>query len=149
MNLKWIAGAAVFFLFISVPLYAVNRDEGMTPIQGLYIKKGNAEAGREAFKAMKCTACHWVANDAELSQGPVADKAGPLLGPKQAKFSRGWLADSIISPSHTIASQSNGLADESELSRMGDFTETMTVRQLIDIVAYLRSLGKPKQPVTA
>lgn len=138
----------VWASFLGLPFaYAKNRDEGMTPVHGLYVPKGNPEAGRKAFQDMKCTACHWVANDAELSQGgPVADKPGPLLGPKQAAFSRGWLADSIIAPSHTIAPHSNGVSDQSELSRMGDFTETMTVRQLIDIVAYLRSL---KQPNTA
>jgi hypothetical protein len=71
---------------------------------------------------------------------PVVDPPGPELGVEHAQQSAGLLATSIIAPSHFVPADriANG---EDRLSPMGDFTETMTVRQLIDMVAYLRSRG--------
>src|SRR3989338_5288895 len=94
-----------------------QRDEGMTPADGLFLPEGDPVAGRDAFVKLKCASCHWVANDTEFA-GPVADKTGPLLGYRQAGYSVGWLANSIVTPSHTIAVGSNGLAEEGKLSRM-------------------------------
>lgn len=132
----------VLLLGISIQAWA-QRDEGMMPADGFFLPEGDPVAGREAFVTLKCMSCHWVANDTEFT-GPVADKIGPLLGYRQAGYSAGWLANSIVTPSHTIAGGSNGLTEEGKLSRMGDFSEIMTVRQLIDIVAYLKSKGEQK-----
>ena len=122
-----------------------DRDNNMVPADGFFLPKGNAEAGRQAFLHMKCSSCHWVANDMQVPD-PVTAKAGPMLGPKQAAYAPGWIANSIVSPSHTIARGSEGKAEGGELSRMADFTQTMTVRELIDLVAYIQSL-KQDQPV--
>ncbi len=99
---------------------------------------GDPEAGREAFIALSCTTCHAVQGDRELAQ-PVAAVPVPVLGPAQGKMSPGKLASAIVSPSHTVSKEVTSRV-EGELSPMGDFTEAMTVRQLIDLVAYLRSL---------
>ena len=138
--------AGVLLLAFALSAYS-NKDEGMTPANGFFLPQGDAAAGKKAFANLKCTACHWVQNEADLNV-PAAEKPGPLLGPKQAGYSPGWIANSIVSPSHTIAWDSNGEAENSELSRMGDFKDTMTVRQLIDLVAYVRSLGpEKKEPI--
>ena len=47
---------------------------------------------------------------------------------------------SIFAPSHEISANLRG-PREDELSPMGDFSEAMTIRQFIDLVAYLRSLA--------
>ena len=131
----------VFLLsLMAVPVSLLaGRDEGVEPARGFFIPKGSAESGRKAFVRLQCTACHRVLGEAGLP-AVVAQNPGPVLGKPQAAYSRGWLASTIVSPSHTIAWDSAGLASGSELSRMGDFTETMTVRELIDIVAYLKSV---------
>ena len=137
---KVMMGLMVLIIPMSGLVYA-SRDEGMNPADGFFLPDGDPKAGKQAFAQLKCTSCHWIANDLKLSE-PVAEKPGPVLGFSQANYAPGWLANSIVSPSHTIALNSDGMAENSELSRMGDFTETMTVRQLIDVVAYLRSLGE-------
>ena len=142
MKIRIFCLAAVLGLTL-IPLSHADRDEGMTPAEGFFLPKGNPEAGKKAFVRLKCTSCHWVQNEMDLSQ-PVTAKAGPMLGDQQARYSAGWITNSIVSPSHTIALDSNGKAENSELSRMGDFTEVMTVRQLIDIVAYIQSLDDRK-----
>jgi hypothetical protein len=50
------------------------------------------------------------------------------------------LAESIIAPQHEVAEGLEGVR-QGQLSRMGDWTEAMTVRQWLDIVAYLKSLA--------
>lgn len=105
----------------------------------LILPEGDPESGREAFMTLGCGSCHAVAWETELP-APVADPPGPELGLEQAQQSAGLLATSIIAPSHFVPADL--IADrEDRLSPMGDFNETMTVRQLIDVVAYLRSRG--------
>lgn len=133
----------VFFLILIlnfIPLAFANKDEGMTPAGGFFLPDGNVEAGQKAFARLKCNSCHWVQNEIRLSE-PVAEKTGPMIGWKQASYSPGWIANSIVSPSHTIALDSDGEAEGSQLSRMGDFKDIMTVRELMDIVSYIKSLN--------
>ncbi len=139
----FLIGMAVFFLSVPV-LWAAGKDEGMHPANGFFIPEGDAVKGRAAFERLKCATCHRVEKDAAFTP-PVASKPAPKLGAKQAHYSRGWIANSIVSPSHTIVWDSDGKAEDSELSRMGDFTETMTVRELIDLVAYIKSLEKSRE----
>ncbi len=126
------------WLLMSSLVFA-NRDEGMMPADGFFLSEGNPEAGQKAFVRLRCNACHWVQNEPNLTS-PVAEKLGPMLGWKQADYSPGWIANSFVSPSHTIAFNSDGEADGGELSRMGDFKDTMTVREMMDIVSYIKSL---------
>ena len=102
------------------------------------LPNGDPEAGREAFVALSCTTCHAVDGDPELPR-PVAVVPVPVLGPAHGKIGPGKIASSIVAPSHTISEEVRKNT-EGELSPMGDLTESMTVRQLIDLVAYVRSL---------
>ena len=104
----------------------------------LVVPIGDAQAGREAFIALSCTSCHAVKGDSELSQ-PVAAVPVPVLGRSSAKMSPGKIASAIVSPSHVISKEVTSKT-EGELSPMADLTEAMTVRQLVDLVAYVRSL---------
>lgn len=136
----------LFLMLISLfgtPALA-NRDDNMVPAHGFFLPKGDIAAGKKAFADLKCNTCHSVKNAPDL-ESTVKVKAAPELGKRQAHYSRGWIANSIVSPSHTIVYDSDGMAPDSELSRMGDFTETMTVRQLIDLVEYIKSLDKKEK----
>lgn len=106
-------------------------------VEVLNLPEGEEERGRQAFQDLKCSSCHAIAGDPELKD-PVASKPAPVLGLKQSSYKTRFLAQSIIDPSHAIAP---GFKEKENplQSRMGDFTETMTVRQLSDLVAYLRS----------
>lgn len=102
---------------------------------------GDATAGRQVFVDYNCFACHAVAGDAEMPS-PVSSHPGPELGPVLATRSQGNLVSSIVVPSHAIVDEERFAEDG--LSFMGDFTEVMTVRQLVDLVAYVRSLAEPQ-----
>lgn len=92
---------------------------------------GNAGAGQVAFEKFGCTVCH----GADLNG--ISGKAPSL------KFDRNTsdehIVTSVISPSHTIASGfGKGDPENIQVSEMPDLWEQMSVRELVDITAYLK-----------
>ena len=51
----------------------------------------------------------------------------------------GELLTAILEPSHRVTMTSPASVQAGHLSRMGDFSEAMTVRQLIDLVAFVHA----------
>ncbi len=121
-------------LGFSIALFAEGQ-EGYMKSDGLYLPLGNPGKGREAFIALKCFSCHQVHTDLSLPQ-PVTIKRAPVLARPGMVHNPGDFADAILSPQHKVVVDSGG-ETEAGRSRMGDFSETMTVRQFVDIVAYL------------
>ena len=109
----------------------------------LTLPEGDPKAGRAAFLALSCTSCHRIAGEHGLPE-PVSANPGPTLGAYHAQQTPARLAESIVTPSHEISATLR-MSHEGKLSPMGDFSETMTVRQLVDLIAYLRSLEVPKE----
>jgi mono/diheme cytochrome c family protein len=106
-----------------------------------WLPAGDATAGREAFVSLQCSACHPVAGDRAIPE-PTAVDLGPELGPALVRLSQGELVGAIVVPSHSVV-QFHAKPEGTELSRMSDFTEVMTVRQLVDIVSYLEQVARP------
>ncbi len=137
-----ILSVMLMMVFCSFSLsFAKEDDKEMVPAEGFFMPAGDADAGRQAFIELKCIACHTVQGDPGLPK-PWASKPGPVLGTARQFYTSGEIADAIVSPSHFVSSEDESVKDKMELSRMGDFSETMTVRQLIDIVDYLNSFRK-------
>jgi L-cysteine S-thiosulfotransferase len=107
---------------------------------GFHMPDGDAQRGRQLFVDLKCGSCHRV-NGVNLP-APVADPPVPLVlgGVVTQVRTDGELAASIIDPSHHLASGYR-LAEvrTGGLSRMGDYSEQITLRELIDLVAFLQS----------
>jgi hypothetical protein len=107
----------------------------------LTVPVGNAQAGRQAFLDLRCTACHVVPFEPEFPP-PVSANPGPPIDARVAGRDASYLATSIVSPSHEFSPDTPPDVREhlaGVLSPMGDFSQTMTVRQLVDLHAYLRS----------
>jgi Cytochrome c len=104
----------------------------------LVLPIGNSQSGRKAFLDLRCYTCHAVAGETEMPK-PFSANQGPNLNRPIRNQSPGKLATSIISPSHEITKEilKRGTGD---ISPMGDYSEVMTVRQLLDLIAYLSPL---------
>jgi hypothetical protein len=104
---------------------------------------GDVAAGRQAFLDLKCTACHSVPAEPTFP-APVSANPGPAMEQNRlANRDLSYLATAIISPSHELRPESSAAVrtlTEGTLSPMGDFSRVMTVRQLVDVHTYLRSL---------
>jgi mono/diheme cytochrome c family protein len=107
----------------------------------LTLPAGDPAAGRQAFVDLQCTACHRVTGDATLPQ-PFSDNLGPDLDARRPHRSASELAEAIVAPSHSISTKVSPEVKarlSGALSPMGDFSRAMTVRQLSDVVAFLRA----------
>lgn len=107
------------------------------------LPKGEVQAGRKAFQDLKCHLCHSVAGERAFA-APVADLPGPPLTALLQLQETSEIAAAIIAPSHSLSIRTSE-ALKAQLykegaSPMGDFSRAMTVRQLADLLAYLRSV---------
>ena len=91
---------------------------------------------------LRCTACHAVPSEPEFA-APVSANPGPPIDARVGARDVSYLVTAMVSPSHEL---SPGLDEEVRaqlagvLSPMGDFSRVMTVRQLVDLQAFLRSV---------
>jgi hypothetical protein len=114
---------------------------------GFHLPDGDPQRGRQVFADLRCDACHRV--DGVKLRDPVAHPPVPVVLGGVVGFPKtdGELAASIIDPSHRTA-PGYRLAEvrSGGLSRMGDFSEQMTVRELTDLVAFLQSRYEVREP---
>jgi hypothetical protein len=115
---------------------------------GFVLPQGDATQGLTVLVRLQCHTCHRVRTHAELPE-PTAQPPVPIvLGDSEGHtWTDGELVTAIIHPSYRITSRyAPELVRSGELSRMGDFSETMTVQELVDIVALLQSLHQSDRP---
>jgi len=114
------------------------------PTFGFPVEQGNIEAGRQAFIDHRCHQCHSVAG---VRLPELAGASSPLFelgGETSTLKAYSELVTSIINPDHRISERYREevlrqavppLASPMPMAHI----ETMTVRQLIDLVAFLDS----------
>ncbi|WP_162883834.1 c-type cytochrome [Chromatocurvus halotolerans] len=127
-------------LFIST-LAACSDDR--PPVKGFVLPEGDIEQGKAAFLSLGCPQCHTVA-DSDIEQPENAEFQVRLGGRLIQVEHYGDLLTSIVNPSHRVAPQlrrqdDSGNDEGAVVSPMPDFTGTMTVTQLIDVVEFLHS----------
>ena len=140
-------GALVFSPFASnhgikvTPAFAAQPIETHHP-QGwrFTMPKGDPTKGKFVFEKFECYYCHEVRGEqfpSPAEDAPELSQMGPLHPIE-------FFAESVMNPNAVVPKafrQSDGK------SPMTDFTEKMTVRELIDVSAYITSLrpkGAPK-----
>ena len=115
-----------------------------TAAAAVVLPKGEPQAGRQAFLDLKCGVCHRVTQNPEFP-APVSSSQGPDLDHTLRLRPASEVAAAIIVPSHSMSLKTGDEIKtrlEGVLSPMGDFSRTMTVRQLADLLAYLQALGR-------
>ena len=114
---------------------------------GFRLPDGDAVKGQALFVELQCNACHTIAElelAAPVQRGPVAVVLG---GPVARVKTYGDLVSSVINPSHKLIFN----YPEEDIARDGEslmriYNETMTVQQLIDLVAFLQPQYKVSLP---
>jgi mono/diheme cytochrome c family protein len=115
-------------------------DTGPKSGRGFRLPDGDIERGKAAFLALKCHTCHRVNGIALPEPAPTAITNIVLGGEVTSIRTYGELVTSVINPAHGLAPgfKKEQLKD-SKLSPMPEFNDVMTVRQMIDLVAFLQS----------
>lgn len=103
--------------------------------------EGDPERGREVFARFECYKCHEVKGQSfpgptdREAVGPELSAMGPLHDPE-------YFAEAIVNPTATIE-KGKGYQAPDGSSKMPSFNDSMTVQELIDLVAFLRGLRPP------
>jgi hypothetical protein len=109
---------------------------GATDESELLLAGGSADAGRKAFFDLRCNLCHGVME--QSLREATTPNYGPVLTVEQASQPSLQLAISIVKPAHSM---SPAFAEVTKGSTpMGDYNNVMTVRQLMDLLAYIKSI---------
>jgi mono/diheme cytochrome c family protein len=93
----------------------------------------NVERGKQAFVALGCGGCHTVPGETFSSP---AVKPVVLGGVVNKRLSDAYMVTAIINPNHQLAKSQIASAG---MSRMPSYADRLTVRQMVDIVAYLQA----------
>jgi putative copper export protein len=96
---------------------------------------GDAGRGREIFVRLGCYACHRVAGESL----PPSSGLGPDLSEAGEHHPAGYLLESVINPNAVIV-EGPGYTGADGRSIMPSYADRLTVAELLDLVAYLRTL---------
>lgn len=124
---------------VRITMEELHRHGGVPPGWRFTLPTGDAKAGREVFARLECHKCHAVQGDfPPPPQEP--GNAGPELSGMGGHHSPEYMAQSVLDPNAVIVT-GPGYTGADGLSIMPSFTDSLTVPELIDLVAYLGSLA--------
>lgn len=124
---------------IRTTMEALHASGGVPKGWKFLVPPGEPAKGREAFVALECFACHEVQGEDFPKASKRAQEPGPALTGMGSHHPAEYFAESIVNPNRVIV-QGAGYTGSDGLSKMPDYGDVMTVRQLVDLVAYLKSL---------
>ncbi len=118
----------------------IGCDTGPASPRGFSLPVGNVEAGKIAFTALNCNACHTIGDIAQQASEPAPEITVRLGGTTSKSKTYAELVTAVINPSHRLVKGYPSEMIQSEgQSRMPNYNSLMTVSQLIDLVTFLES----------
>ena len=117
------------------------------PVQGFVLPPGDVDKGKAIFVEMGCPQCHSVA-DTDIEQ-PADAPFRVKIGSEEHQVKHyGDLLTSIVNPDHRVSGlfREQDESGEAFSSPMPQFTDTMTVAQMVDLVAFLHSTYETSVP---
>jgi len=112
---------------------------GVPPGWTFLLPPGEATEGRKVFVSMECFACHQVKGENFPQASKTPRDKGPELTGMGSHHPAEYFAESILNPNRVIV-EGAGYTGSDGLSKMPSYADTMTLKQLVDVVAYLTSL---------
>lgn len=123
-----------------IAMEELHRQGGVPQGWTFTFPSGDPREGRNVFIDLECYQCHLVAGDNfPLSNPEDAEKRGPTLTGMGDHHPAEYIAESIIDPNAVIV-LGDGYTTPSGLSVMPEYGDSLTLKQLIDLVAYLKGL---------
>ena len=106
------------------------------------LPSGNAAEGRKLFVEAECHKCHEVTGETFPAVAKEKGDVGPELAQMAGLHPPEYFAESIINPNAVLDhdAKEKGYVGADGKSKMPDYNDTFSVRQLADLTAYLTSL---------
>ena len=118
----------------------LHRSGGVPPGWKFALPQGDAARGRETFVQLECYKCHAVKGERFPPSGGDARSVGPELTGMGGRHPAEYLAESILAPNAVIIA-GPGFTGADGCSIMPSYADALSVAQLVDLVAYLKSLA--------
>jgi mono/diheme cytochrome c family protein len=102
---------------------------------------GDPGRGRAAFARFECYSCHEVRGE----RYPIPSergKLGPELSAMGPLHDGAYFVEAIVNP-NAVIDRGRGYEAADGSSKMPSYNDSLTVQELIDLVAYLRALRPP------
>lgn len=131
---------------VRVTMEALHASGGVPPGWKFTVPEGDPEAGREVFVKMKCYTCHNVSGEKFPAHKRDVGDVGPDLTGMGEHHPAEYLAESILNVNAVILTDDPKYTGPDKLSVMPEYLDTLTLRQWVDLVAYLKSLA-PKAEI--
>ncbi|HYR96410.1 MAG TPA: cytochrome c [Candidatus Binatus sp.] len=122
---------------VRITMDALHQSAGIPPGWHFTVPAGSVEAGRRAFVDLGCQSCHRVAGEPFAADGSQTG-IGPDLTGMGSHHPAEYFAESILNPDAVLV-DGPGYIGADGVSVMPSYPD-LTLRQLADLVAYLRSL---------
>jgi hypothetical protein len=122
-----------------VSMEELHRHGGVPRGWKFTLPAGDPRAGREVFGKLECNKCHEVKPDFPRSARGTGD-VGPELTGMGGHHPAEYFAQSIVDPNAVIVA-GTGFVGADGRSVMPDYRDSLTFTDLVDLVAYLKSLG--------
>lgn len=124
---------------VRITMEELHRHGGVPPGWRFALPLGEPKAGREVFVKLECFKCHEVKGEPFPSMARQGADVGPDLTGMGSHHPPEYFAESILNPNVVIVT-GPGYTGPDGLSIMPDYRESLTASELIDLVAYLKSL---------
>jgi Cytochrome c len=124
---------------VHITMEELHKHGGVPPGWRLAVPPGNPGTGRSVFAKLECYQCHEVKGEAFPSVPSGSDHAGPALTGMGSHHPPEYFLEAILNPNAVIVT-GPGYTGEDGLSIMPDYRESLSVAELIDLVAYMQSL---------
>lgn len=120
------------------------------PVKGFVLPQGDLQAGLQVFIDYNCYGCHTIAGhefpEREFEPPFVIDLGGKVYRVRNY----GELLTSVANPDHIISQKYVNLQQQAgrdvDHTPMPDFTDKMTVAELIDLVEFLHAQYSKMEP---
>jgi hypothetical protein len=134
-------------LFLVVLCVTVACVSGKRSPSGFSLPEGNVERGHALFTELGCHSCHTMDGMVLLREPDGLTQPVALGGETLRVRTDGELVTAIINPSHALArGYPAAVVSDGGRSRMGSYNQALTVRQHIDLVAFLHTRYRTAPP---
>src|SRR5438128_5594902 len=122
-----------------VTMEELHRSGGVPRGWKFTLPAGDPAKGRQVFADLECYKCHATRGERFPASGGDAKNVGPELTGMGSHHPTEYLAESILAPNAVIL-DGPGYVGPDGTSTMPSYAGSLSVTQLLDLVAYLKSL---------
>jgi mono/diheme cytochrome c family protein len=122
-----------------VTMEELHQSGGVPPGWKFALPDGDPVKGRQVFVDLECYKCHAIQGETFPASGGDAKNVGPELTGMGGQHPAEYFAESILAP-NAVVLDGPGYTGPDGKSLMPSYADSLSVTQLVDLVAFLKGL---------